>query len=124
MIATRVTADGNREVRGVDVGDSEGELFWTGFLRSMKNRGLDGVKLVISDAHAGLKAAIARVLQGTAWQRCRVHLMRNLLTTVPKGQAEMDGDPHRRPSAHCSCTASIGSADWFAVSDAPGVAPL
>ena len=89
VIATGVTADGNREVLGVDVGDSEDELFWTGFLRSLKSRGLDGVKLVISDAHAGLKAATARVLQGTAWQRCRVHLMRNLLATVPKGQAEM-----------------------------------
>jgi putative transposase len=89
VIATGVTAEGNREVLGVDVGDSEDELFWTGFLRSLKGRGLAGVRLVISDAHAGLKAAIARVLQGTAWQRCRVHLMRNLLATVPKGQGEM-----------------------------------
>jgi putative transposase len=89
VIATGVTADGNCEVLGVEVGDSEDELFWTGFLRSLKARGLAGVKLVISDAHAGLKAAAARVLQGAAWQRCRVHLMRNLLATVPKGQAEM-----------------------------------
>ena len=89
VIATGVAADGNREVLGVDVGDSEDELFWTTFLRSLKGRGLGGVQLVISDAHAGLKAAINRVLQGTAWQRCRVHLMRNLLATVPKGQAEM-----------------------------------
>jgi putative transposase len=59
-----VSADGNREVLGVDVGDSEDELFWTTFLRSLKDRGLGGVQLVISDAHAGLKAAIARVLQG------------------------------------------------------------
>jgi putative transposase len=89
VIATGVTADGNREVLGVDVGDSEDELFWTTFLRSLKDRGLAGVRLVISDAHAGLKAAAARVLQGAAWQRCRVHLMRNLLATVPKGQGEM-----------------------------------
>ncbi len=89
VVATGVTADGNREVLGVDVGDSEDEVFWTAFLRSLKKRGLAGVQLVISDAHAGLKAAIARVLQGAAWQRCRVHLMRNLLATVPKGQAEM-----------------------------------
>ncbi len=89
VIATGVAADGNREVLGVDVGDSEDELFWTTFLRSLKGRGLSGVRLVISDAHAGLKAATARVLQGAAWQRCRVHLMRNLLATVPKGQAEM-----------------------------------
>ena len=89
VIATGVTAEGNREVLGVDVGDSEDELFWTTFLRTLKDRGLAGVRLVISDAHAGLKAAIARVLQGTAWQRCRVHLMRNLLACVPKGQGEM-----------------------------------
>jgi len=89
IIATGVTADGGREVLGVDVGDSEDELFWTGFLRSLKDRGLAGVRLVISDAHAGLKAAAARVLQGAAWQRCRVHLMRNLLGCVPKGQGEM-----------------------------------
>jgi putative transposase len=89
VIATGVTADGNREVLGVDVGDSEDELFWTTFIRTLKDRGLGGVQLVISDAHAGLKASIARVLQGAAWQRCRVHLMRNLLATVPKGQGEM-----------------------------------
>jgi putative transposase len=89
VIATGVTAEGNREVLGVDVGDSEDELFWTTFLRTLKDRGLGGVQLVISDAHAGLKASIARVLQGAAWQRCRVHLMRNLLATVPKGQSEM-----------------------------------
>jgi hypothetical protein len=76
VIATGVTAEGNREVLGVDVGDSEDELFWTTFLRTLKDRGLGGVQLVISDAHAGLKASIARVLQGAAWQRCRVHLMR------------------------------------------------
>lgn len=63
VIATGVTSDSNREVLGVDVGDSEDELFWTGFLRSLEGRGLSGVRLVISDAHAGLKAAIARVLQ-------------------------------------------------------------
>ncbi len=89
VIATGVTSDGNREVLGVDVGDSEDELFWTAFLRGLKDRGLSGVQLVISDAHAGLKAAIARVIQGSAWQRCRVHLMRNLLATVPKGHGEM-----------------------------------
>ena len=89
VIATGVTADGNREVLGVDVGDSEDELFWTTFLRDLKARGLAGVLLVTSDAHVGLKAAITRVLQGTAWQRCRVHLMRNLLACVPKMQMEM-----------------------------------
>ncbi len=89
VVATGVAADGNREVLGLDVGDSEDEVFWTSFLRSLRDRGLDGVKLVISDGHAGLKAAIARVFQGTGWQRCKVHLMRNLLAHVPKNHKEM-----------------------------------
>jgi putative transposase len=82
VIATGLRADGHREVLGVDVGDSENETFWTEFLRDLKDRGLAGVRLVISDAHAGLKAAIRRVLQGAAWQRCRVHAMRNLLAVA------------------------------------------
>src|SRR5690606_38678472 len=77
VIATGVAADGNREVLGVDVGDSEDEVFWTAFLRSLRQRGLAGVRLVISDAHAGLKAALDRTLAGAAWQRCRVHFVRN-----------------------------------------------
>ncbi len=89
VVATGVAADGNREVLGLDVGDSEDEVFWTGFLRSLRDRGLDGVKLVISDAHTGLKAAIARVFQGATWQRCKVHLMRNLLAHVPQSHKEM-----------------------------------
>jgi len=89
VVATGVAADGNREVLGLDVGDSEDEVFWTSFLRPLRDRGLDGVKLVISDAHAGLKAAIARVFQGASWQRCKVHLMRNLLAHVPKSHKEM-----------------------------------
>ena len=82
VIATGLRADGHREVLGVDVGDSENETFWTEFLRDVKDRGLAGVRLVISDAHAGLKAAIRRVFQGAAWQRCRVHAMRNLLAVA------------------------------------------
>lgn len=82
VIATGLRADGHREVLGVDVGDSENETFWTEFLRGLRDRGLTGVRLVISDAHAGLKAAIARVLQGSAWQRCRVHALRNLLSVA------------------------------------------
>ena len=82
VIATGLRADGYREVLGVDVGDSENETFWTDFLRSLKDRNLDGVHLVISDAHAGLKAAIRRVFQGVGWQRCRVHAMRNLLAVA------------------------------------------
>ena len=82
VIATGLRADGYREVLGVDVGDSENETFWTEFLRSLKDRNLTGVRLVISDAHSGLKAAIRRVFQGSGWQRCRVHAMRNLLAVA------------------------------------------
>ena len=78
IIAVGVNSGGRREVLGMDIGPSEAETFWTEFLRKLARRGLRGVKLVISDAHEGLKAAIARVLHAT-WQRCRVHLMRNLL---------------------------------------------
>jgi transposase-like protein len=84
VVAVGVSATGWRQVLGVDVGPSEDAAFWTGFLRSLVRRGLSGVRLVISDAHEGLKAAVARVLSGAAWQRCRVHFMRNLLATVPK----------------------------------------
>jgi putative transposase len=73
IVATGVSADGHREVLGFEVGDSEDGAFWTAFLRSLKTRGLSGVQLVISDAHAGLKNAIASVLLGASWQRCRVH---------------------------------------------------
>jgi len=76
VIATGVCADGGREVLGLDVGDSEDGAFWTAFLRSLKARGLHGVQLVISDAHTGLKQAIAAVMAGAAWQRCRVHFLR------------------------------------------------
>lgn len=89
VIATGVSADGRREVLGCDVGDSENEVFWTDFLRGLRDRGLGGVQLVISDSHRGLTNAIDTVLAGAAWQRCRVHFMRNVLARVSKGQAEM-----------------------------------
>jgi putative transposase len=89
VVATGVTANGDREVLGVDVGDSEDEVFWTAFLRGLKDRGLGGVRLVISDAHAGLKASLPRVLTGASWQRCKVHLMRNILGTVPSASKDM-----------------------------------
>jgi putative transposase len=89
VIATGVSADGRREVLGCAVGDSETEAFWTEFLRSLRDRGLGGVQLVISDSHRGLTNAIGTVLQGAAWQRCRVHFMRNALAKVGKGHAEM-----------------------------------
>jgi len=88
-IAVAVAADGRREVLGFDVGDTENEGFWTAFLRSLKVRGLDGVQLVGSDAHSSLKKSIGAVFQGAVWQRCRVHLMRNLLSIVPKGSQDM-----------------------------------
>jgi putative transposase len=89
VIATGVSADGRREVLGCAVGDSETETFWTEFLRDLRDRGLHGVQLVISDAHSGLVKAVDTVLQGIAWQRCRVHFMRNVLAKVTKGNAEM-----------------------------------
>jgi len=89
VVATGVSADGRREVLGFAVGDSEDGAFWTGFLRSLKARGLHGTQLVISDAHTGLKAAIGAVMLGSAWQRCRVHFLRNVLAQVPKASAEM-----------------------------------
>jgi len=89
VIATGVTATGDREVLGVDVGDSEDEVFWRGFLRSLKERGLQGTQLVISDQHSGLVAALRRILQGASHQRCRVHFARNLLALVPKSHKDM-----------------------------------
>lgn len=89
VVATAVTADGGREILGLDVGDSEDEVFWRGFLRTLKQRGLHGVQLVISDQHAGLVAALGRVFQGVGHQRCRVHFARNLLALVPKSHKDM-----------------------------------
>jgi putative transposase len=84
-VAVAVNTDGRREVLGLAVGPSEAETFWIEFLRSLARRGLRGVKLVISDAHEGLKAAVARVLHAS-WQRCRVHFMRNVLAHAGKSQ--------------------------------------
>jgi putative transposase len=89
IIATGVSADGRREVLGCQVGDSETESFWTDFLRGLRDRGLSGVQLVISDSHRGLINAVSTVMQGASWQRCRVHFMRNALAKVSKGHAEM-----------------------------------
>lgn len=85
IIAVAVNTEGRREVLGMQVGVSEAEPFWTGFLRSLTRRGLRGVKLVISDAHEGLKAATRKVFKAT-WQRCRVHFLRNALAYAKKGQ--------------------------------------
>jgi transposase-like protein len=88
IIAVAVDSEGRREIVGLHLGPSEAETFWATFLRSLVKRGLKGVKLVISDAHEGLKAAIRRVL-GATWQRCRVHWMRSALAHVGKGQQTM-----------------------------------
>lgn len=88
IIAMAVNTDGRREIIGLHIGPSEAEPFWAGFLKDLVRRGLKGVKLVISDAHEGLKAAIRRVI-GATWQRCRVHFARNALAHVPRGQHDM-----------------------------------
>jgi putative transposase len=89
IVATGVTKNGDREVLGVEVGDSEDGAFWIAFLRSLRARTLHGVQLVISDAHTGLREAIGVVMQNTTWQRCRVHLNRNVLAKVPKASCDM-----------------------------------
>jgi putative transposase len=89
LIATAVGADGRREIIGVDVITTEDGAGWTQFLRGLVARGLSGVKLVISDAHAGIKQAVDATLPGASWQRCRTHFMRNLLAKVPKAAQGM-----------------------------------
>ena len=113
-IAIAVNTDGRREVLGMATGASEAETFWTDFLRSLARRGLRGVKLVISDAHVGLKAAASRVL-GAAAQRCRVHFMRNVLAHAGKG--------HRRlvsawiATAFAEADADAARKQWRSVAD-------
>ena len=84
VVATAVNSEGKREIIGMDVGTSEDGAFWLAFLRSLSARGLGGVELVVSDAHQGLRGAIAAVFGGASWQRCRTHFMTNLLTRVPR----------------------------------------
>ena len=89
VVATGITEDGGREVLGVMVGDSETEAFWTEFLHSLRERGLTGVRLVIGDHHLGLVKAIRKVMLGAAYQRCRVHFLRNVFSVINKEAAEM-----------------------------------
>jgi putative transposase len=114
IIAVGVNSDGRREVLGMAVGPSEAEPFWTKFLRSLTRRGLRGVKLVISDAHEGLKAAAAKVLSAT-WQRCRVHFMRNALAHVGPSQRPMVAAAIR--TAFTQETAEAAHQEWRAVAD-------
>src|SRR5215468_985182 len=88
IIAVAANTEGRREIVGLHIGPSEAETFWSTFLKSLARRGLRGVKLVVSDAHEGLTAAIRRVF-GASWQRCRVHWMRNVLAHVPRTQQSM-----------------------------------
>ena len=114
IVAVGVNTDGRREVLGMDIGPSEAETFWTAFLRKLARRGLRGVKLVVSDAHEGLKAAVAKVLTAT-WQRCRVHFMRNALAHA--------GRSGRRvvsafiATAFAQDDAEAASAQWRRVAD-------
>ena len=102
-VATAVNAEGKREIVGMDVGTSEDGAFWLSFLRSLSARGLRGVELVTSDAHGGLRDAIATVFAGASWQRCRTHFMTNLLTKVPRSAqpwvATMVRTIYQQPSA-------------------------
>ncbi|UQE74420.1 IS256 family transposase [Gordonia sp. PP30] len=115
VVATGVSAAGTREVLGTAVGDSESFEFWREFLASLKARGLTGVHLVISDAHAGLKAAVAQQFTGAAWQRCRVHFMRNLHGVVPGKQGPVVTAAVRTIFAHTD-PADL-SAQWDQVAD-------
>lgn len=113
-IAVGVNADGRREVLGMAVGSSETEPFWLDFLRSLKRRGLAGVKLVISDAHEGLKAAVTKVLRAT-WQRCRVHFARNALAHAGKAQRRIVSA--WIGTAYAQEDAAAAHAQWRTVAD-------
>lgn len=114
IVAVGVNAEGRREVLGLGVGISEAEPFWSEFLRSLTRRGLRGVKLVITDAHEGLKAAISKTL-GATWQRCRVHFMRNALAHVGKAHQAMVASYIRTAFAQADETAA--RAQWRKVAD-------
>jgi len=115
VIAIGVRASGEREVLGLDCGPSEDGGFWEQFLRRLVERGLSGVQLVISDAHLGLKAAIAAVLHGSSWQRCRVHFMRNALALVPKSAMAMVAATIR--TAFAQPDAASARTQWRTVAD-------
>ncbi len=115
VVAIAVTATGEREVLGLDVGPSEDGAFWLGFLRGLIARGLRGVQLVTSDAHEGLRGAIAAVLHGAAWQRCRVHFVRNALALVPQGVREMVAATIR--TAFVQPTPELARQQWRQVAD-------
>jgi transposase-like protein len=114
IIAVACNAEGKREIIGLHIGPSEAETFWSAFLKSLVKRGLKGVKLVISDAHEGLKAAIARVM-GATWQRCRVHWMRNALAHVGRAQQSMAAAALRQ--AFLQADQTTARQTWRSVAD-------
>jgi putative transposase len=114
IIAVGVNGDGRREVLGMEVGTSEAEPIWTEFLRKLTRRGLRGVKLVVSDAHEGIKAAVAKVLNAT-WQRCRVHFTRNVLAHAGKSGRRVVAA--FIATAFAQETAQAASTQWRAVAD-------
>lgn len=112
IIAVAVNTEGKREALGMATGPSEAEPFWTAFLHSLTRRGLRGVKLMISDAHEGLKAAASKVPSAT-WQRCRVHFLRNALANAGKGQRQiMFGAPVSAPAVPSRPLALAAAAAW------------
>ena len=115
VVAVGVNAEGRREVLGFDVGPSEDGAFWEAFLRGLVGRGLAGVELVVSDAHEGLRRAIAAVLHGASWQRCRVHFVRNALALVPKGVQAMVAASIR--TVFAQPTSKAARAQWREVAD-------
>jgi transposase-like protein len=114
IIAVGVNSDGRREVLGMEVGTSEAEPIWTEFLRKLTRRGLRGVKLVVSDAHEGIKAAVSKVLNAT-WQRCRVHFIRNVLAHAGKSGRRVVAA--FIATAFAQETAEAAGAQWRAVAD-------
>jgi putative transposase len=114
IVAVGVNADGRREVLGMDIGPSEAETFWTEFLRKLRRRGLRGVKLVISDAHEGIKAAVAKLMNAT-WQRCRVHTLRNALAHAGKSSRRVVSA--FMATAFAQDSADAAKAQWRRVAD-------
>ena len=114
IVAVGVNADGRREVLGMDIGPSEAETFWTEFLRQLRRRGLRGVKLVISDAHEGIKAAVAKLMNAT-WQRCRVHTMRNALAHAGKSSRRVVSA--FMATAFAQASAEAAKTQWRRVAD-------
>jgi putative transposase len=114
IVATGVNSDGRREVLGLEIGTSEAEPVWTAFLRKLTRRGLRGVKLVVSDAHEGIKAAVSKVLCAT-WQRCRVHFMRNVLAHAGKSGRRVVSA--FIATAFAQETPEAASSQWRAVAD-------